>query len=223
MKNKLSEFPWYMVYTPILTILMGLWIWDNQTGEKSMDVLEKVLTWLKLDDTMVTNVVIIALVLLAVLYIFIRWFGTSKKLKAIKEVSDTAPEALKKHISSSCTDLGERICNSISEDKLRISNDIAKIEANTSFLMTERATAPVQQKQLFSEISSLYAVHDRDQHLISILREENALLKAQNAELKKNNQKLCFKLDRVQKSINHRMNRQTPTPSDGERNYELEM
>lgn len=219
MEKTKPNFPWYLIYTPIVTVIVAIWYWCVSTGDVPMDILEKVLIWLKLDDKMVTNIVIIALAILAFLYIFVKWFGTSKTLKAIREVSDTAPEAVKKHISSSCSDLGEKICNSINEDKLRISNDIAKIEANTSFLMTQRVTAPVQQNQLFSEISSLYAIHDRDQQRISALKEEIANLRE---EQHSNQQKLLLKDEELaelraeNRQLYAALNRRAPTPSDDE-------
>lgn len=148
-----------------------------------MDVLERILNWLGLDDKLIVNVLIIMLILAAFLYIAVRWFSANKKLKEIKRVTDTAPQNVKQYVddmqsalSTSVKDASTEICNTISNDKIALAQDIAVLKANTDFLMNQRPEAPVQQGQLLSEISALYALHDRDQQTIADLQKKNQQL-----------------------------------------------
>lgn len=214
MKEKRSDFPWYMIYTPIGFVIFALWYWDRQTGDNTMDILEKILNWLGMDDKLVVNVLIIALALIAFLYIVVRWFATNKNLKAIKKVTDTAPENVKQYLDdnhaaldAAIKDASNDICDAIEKDKLNLAQDIAVIKSNTGFIMNHRSEAPVQQSQLLSAISSLYASHDKDQHTISEQKEEIQRLKDQNAKLAQQNKRLRDELKelRPESHFEHRM------------------
>lgn len=197
MKKKCSDFPWYLIYTPIVFVVFALWFWDWQTGDNTMDVLEKILIWLGIDNKLVVNVLIIALAFGAFLYIVVKWFATSKKLKAIAKVTDTAPENVTQYVDDIHADLdaaikdaSNDICNLIDKDKLALAQDLAVIKSNTSFIISHRSEAPVQQSQLLSEIASLYALHDRDQDTISEQKEEIQRLMVQNSKLAQQNKRL---------------------------------
>lgn len=214
MAKKHSDFPWYMIYIPIITMVMAMCYWYAQMGDGSMDTLEKILSWLGMDDKLVVNILIVVLVLGAFLYIAVRWFATNKKLKQIQSVIDTAPKNIKQYaddkhadLDTAIKDASNRICNSIDREKLVFAQDIAAIKSNTGFMMNHRPEAPVQQSQLLSEISSLYALHDRDQDTISEQKEEIRRLKAQNAKLAQQNKALQAEIKelRPKSDFEHRM------------------
>lgn len=204
MKKKYSDFPWYLIYTPLITVYIILWYLDKQTGDGSMDILEKVLRWLGLDDTLTSNALIVAIALIALLYIVIQWLCTNHALKNIEKVTKTAPENISEYVdtkheslSKSISDASDSICKTISDDKIHFAEEITAIKTNVGSLVSQRPNVPVQQGQLLSEISSLYALHDRDQATINSQKEKINRLKVQNADLKQRNAYLQQKLDEL--------------------------
>ena len=89
------------------------------------------------------------------------------------------------NICSAISNASTNICKTISDDRVRFAEKLAAIEKSTDFLTAQRATVTVQQGQLLAEVSSLYALHDRDQALVRTLQEENALLKQEKAQLQR--------------------------------------
>ena len=204
MKKKHSDFPWFLIYTPVITVIIMLWYWNIQTGAGSMDILEKILGWLGMNDTMVGNIVIIAIAVTALCYTIGKLFSVNKAARDIKKVADTAPDNITEYVDSkhealsqSISNANDNICNTIREDKLQLVKDLTSIKDNVGFLTTQRLTVPVQQSQLLSEITSLYELHDRDQATINSQKETIDLLDAQNAALKQQNAYLQQKLDEL--------------------------
>ena len=204
MKKKHSDYPWYLIYTPIITVIIILWYWNIQTGVGTMDVLEKVLSWLGMNDTMVSNIVIIAIAIIALCYTISKMHSTNKAAKDIKKVAETAPKNITEYVDSKHEDLSktvsdasERICQTIYSDKIYFVEEIATIKTNVGSLVFQRPTVPVQQSQLLSEVSSLYALHDRDQATINSQKEKINELETQNADLKRQNAHLQKKLDEL--------------------------
>lgn len=204
MKKKHSDFPWFLIYTPVVTVIIMLWYWNMQTGAGFMDTLEKVLGWLGLDDTLVVNTVIIAIAIIALCYTLSRLFSVNKAARDIKKVADTAPENITEYVdgkhealSKSISDASHSICKTISDDKIHFAEEITAIKTNVGSLVSQRPTVPVQQSQLLSEITSLYKLHDRDQAAINSQAEKINLLEAQNDALKQQNAYLQQKLDEL--------------------------
>lgn len=173
MKKTRPDFPWYMIYTPIIAVIIAMWYWDTQSGEASMGIFEKILNWLGVNDQTAANLVIICIAILALLYIVVRWFSTSDRLKNIEKVANTAPTDITEHIDAA----NSKICDAIQTDKTALVKDISAINANTgnmaqqlNAIMTQRADLPVQQSQIIAEIASLYNAHDESQKTISSLK-----------------------------------------------------
>lgn len=157
-----------------------------------MDILEKFIRWLGWDDKITANALIIAIAIIALIYTIAKWISTSKKLKNINNVAKTAPKNIQEYLDKgqqnlqdSISNASTNICKTISDDRVRFAEKLAAIEKSTDFLTAQRATVTVQQGQLLAEVSSLYALHDRDQALVRTLQEENALLKQEKAQLQR--------------------------------------
>lgn len=204
MKKRHSDFPWYLIYTPIITVIIILWYWNMQTGAGTMDILETILEWLDMNDKTVANIVIIAIAMIALCYTISKMYSTNKAARDIKKVADTAPENITEYVDSKHEDLSKtvsdasnRICQTISDDKVHFAEEIATIKNNVGSLVSQRPTVPVQQSQLLSEIGSLYALHDRDQATINSQKERINELETQNAYLKHQNTRLQKRLDEL--------------------------
>ena len=169
-----------------------------------MDILEKFFRWLGWDDTLTANVLIIAVAIIAVVYVITKWISTSKKLKNIDDVVKTAPENIREYLDGgkqslqdSISNASEDICQAIASDKVHFAEKLAAIEKNTDLLTAQRPTVPVQQSQLLAEINSLYAMHDRDQRTIAAQKEKIDFLQSQNTMLKQQKAYMQKKLDKL--------------------------
>lgn len=187
MKKERWSFPFYLVYTPIITWLMLDHIWKSKMEDGSMSTLEQVPVWFGIDNELIVNILMLVMVLAAIIYVLVRWFFTNKTLRGIKDVTDTAPADIKNHIS----DAQSALQKSMMEDKVALHNRLSDINAKTDSMardvrdiMKERPAAPIQQDQLLGQIVAMYAQHDADQKQIQELKDENLRLAQENQELK---------------------------------------
>lgn len=211
MKKKISEFPWYLIYTPIMAVVLISWYLGVETGDSAMEIpeiLEKILNWLGLNEHLITSLVIIAIAVIALIYIVVKWFSANIKLKNIEEVAQTAPENIKQYvdaqhgsinkaISDTHGDITQKISDSceginknISDTREEIKGAIAEVRVGIGTLIGARSTAPVQQSQLLGDIHSLFAVHDKDQQTIAAQKETICSLKQHITDLQRQNVEL---------------------------------
>ena len=186
MKKEKSEFPWYLIYTPVFTIVVMQWCSDIVLGDDSVDILEKFLEWIGLGKDSVLTIVLIAVSIIAVCYVISRLVSANKDLKKIGGIAETAPEKLSNQMSG----VERNICNKLNENDKQYSRDLIEIKNSTRAVQRQveiinlhRNDVPIQQKDMQLFISQLYS-------RIGELEERNLQLEAQCADLKKELQKV---------------------------------
>lgn len=125
---------------------------------------------------------------LAIIYIIVRRFLAYQTLRGIKNVTDTAPENVKKHIDGVQKNVEKHIDGAQMKLWERLSDINAKTDSvarDVRDIMKERPAAPIQQDQLLGQIVAMYAQHDADQKQIQELKNENLRLAQENQELKR--------------------------------------
>ena len=195
-----------MVYTPICFVVFAMWYWDQQTGDNTMAIFDEILEWLDINDRWVTAIALLAAAVIGVLQAISKLRNSNKDIRSIKQVADTAPKDITTHVDAAKNE----ICNSMVENKVVLAQMNARTEGiaqQLTAVMVQRSEAPVQQSQLLSEISSLYALHDNYQHIISEQRDEIQRLKDQNAKLEQQNKRLRNELKelRPESHFEHRL------------------
>lgn len=193
MEKNHSKFPWYVIYAPVIALVLITWRLDTESGDGPMDVLERILNWLGLDNNTISNIVIIAIAVIVSIYIVTRWISTNKRLKSINDVAETAPGSLDERIKET----GKGICEKIDNQDRFLIRDITEIKSSTSAVQRQienfnksRQDVPIQQDSLIAIIHEIYSQHDRDQQTIAGMRTEINRLEAENANLKRKKQEL---------------------------------
>lgn len=193
MKKIFSKFPWYMIYVPVITLILIVWRLNIMSGDDSVDVLEKILNWLGLSEQIISNIVIIALALFAVVFTIAKLISSIKLLKEIEATTKMTPKTL----GSNIDEAEKNICNKIDDGKLNFAKDITEIQSSTSAVQRQiedfrqpRQDVPMQQSELIAVIHGLYTHHDQDRQEISTLRAKVQQLESRNAGLSEKNQQL---------------------------------
>lgn len=199
-----SQFPWYMIYTPAVTILLIMWVLDTSSGDGSVDVLEKILQFLEVNERTVVCILVIAASLFALVFVITKWISTNKHLESIDAVASSAPEELDKKITETGTMVYEKVAQKIDGQDRSFIKDISDIKACAAEIRGGTATVQqqlmnfskpqegvsIQQGELISIIHEIYERHDRDQQEIINLRARVSQLEEQNKELLEKNQEL---------------------------------
>ena len=172
MEKTKPRFPWYFICTPIATIAVSLWYWCVSTGDNSMDILERILDWLNVNDRAAAAIVIVCFAAIGVGYMIVRWFFTNARLKNIENVANSAPSDIKGHIDTA----SQTVCHTIQSERNELTDKLAAIRATTdntaqqiNFLTMQRPDVPVQQGELIGLISSLYTKNDQQSRKILYL------------------------------------------------------
>lgn len=186
MEKPKSNFPWYLIYTPIITTLVAIWYWCVSTEDASMDILDRILNWLNVNDEAATVITIVCLALIGVGYMIVRWYSTNARLKKIEEVANSAPGDISKQIDTA----SQTICYSIQAEKNDLTDKLATIRTTTdnmaqqiNIFTAQRSDVPVQQGKLVADISSLYALRDSQAQTILDLKHKVHILEEKNAKL----------------------------------------
>lgn len=186
MKKTKPSFPWYFIYTPIVTAVVAIWYWRVSTGDVSMDILDRILNWLNVNDRAAAVIAIVCLALIGVCYMIAHSRSANTRLKKIEDVANSAPGDISKQIDTA----SQTVCNSIQSEKNELTEKIATIRATTdnmaqqiNFLTAQRDGVPIQQDQFMIGISSLYAQNDQQARKILYLERKVHILEEKNAKL----------------------------------------
>ena len=186
MEKPKSNFPWYFIYTPIVTAIVAIGYWSVATGDVPMDILDRILNWLNVNDRAAAVIAIVCLALIGVGYMIARWYSTNVRLKKIESVANSAPADISQHIDTA----SQTVFNSIQSEKNELTEKLATIRTTTdnmaqqiNFLTAHRNDVPIQQDQFMGGISSLYALHDKQAQIILDLTEKLRISEEKNAKL----------------------------------------